>query len=177
MHEYAGTFRFIAYEWVLYAHVASVLLLALGQGVTIVVAWRLKEERELVRIQALLDLSRAATRPAWLAFGAMLLTGILLGLLGHWFGQAWLTVTIVLLLAMQVAMDVWGARPLNALRRAAGLEWSDRRKHPAGEPDYASVALARGALRPFALTLVGAGGMLLLLWLMMLKPSFAIAPP
>jgi len=58
-----------------------------------------------------------------------------------------------------------GTRRYSRLRQALGMPWFDGRKeHPAGEP--ASIE----EIHALALTVIGFGGIAIILWLMMFKP-------
>ena len=71
-----------------------------------------------------------------------------------------------------VGMTVFGTLFYGKVRKAAGLEFMENwRPHPPIEPASAEeidTLLSRG--QPVLLTMVGASGLILILWLMMFKP-------
>ena len=77
-----------------------------------------------------------------------------------------------LLIAIMVGMTVSGTLFYGKVRKAAGLHYMESFKpHPPLEPASAAeleALLARG--QPVLLTVMGFGGLLLILWLMMFKP-------
>jgi hypothetical protein len=101
-------------------------------------------------------------------------TGIILGFMGNWWGQLWIWASLVVLVLVFVGMQVRGSGYLTKLRKALGAPYFERmglqEPLPPASPDeinaLRSVSSSRGA------ELLGMGGiaLLLLLWLMTLKP-------
>lgn len=158
-----------------YLHVAGVLLLMLAHGATILVAFRVKREKDAARIGALLDLSRAAAPVFGVALLVVTVSGALLASLRHLWGAYWVWSSTLLFVGVAAAGYLWGAVPLNAVRRAAGIPYREKgRTHPARAPDHASLSMARHALVPWRLAVVAVGALLLILWLMMFRPALAV---
>ena len=136
------------------------------------VAFRLQGERNLERVRALLELSTASYPAMYGSLLVLLLAGIILGLLGNWWGHAWIWVSLILLIAMLIFMRGFGSRIYGEVRKAVGLPYYDKGKlHPPIEPASAeaiNAALAKG--RPTLLTVIGFGGIAVIAWLMMFKP-------
>jgi hypothetical protein len=154
-----------------FLHVAGVLLLMLAEGAVMAALFRVKHEKELPRIAALLDLSRSAAPVVWSALALVAATGALSASIGHTWGALWVWGSAALLLAMAVAGHVWGTIPLNAVRRAAGLAYKEgRTRKPGRAADHPSLALARHALQPWRVALVAAAAVLTILWLMLTRP-------
>ena len=86
----------VLYRWLVFLHVAVVLVFFLSHGVSASVAVRLRRERNFERAGALLDLSAAAYGVMFLSFLAVLATGITLGILGGWAGAGWFWASLVL---------------------------------------------------------------------------------
>ncbi len=102
----------------------------------------------------------------------LLLSGIIGGFMGHWWGEGWIWLSLALLIGINAAMFLIGSRHYTRLRKALGMPWFDRRKvQPPGEP--ASVeeidALLAGA-PAMSMTVIGFGGIAVILWLMIFKP-------
>jgi len=138
----------LPYGWIVYLHVASVLGFLALHGVSVVIPWQLRRNQDPAGARLLLLLSISTVRFAYGFLVAAVVTGVLAGLAGHWWGQRWIWAALVLVIVM---MGVMGAmsRGYHEARQAGG-------------------AVARP--NPVGFTVVGAGGLLILLWLMVLKP-------
>jgi 4-hydroxybenzoate polyprenyltransferase len=142
------------YRWIVFIHIASVLGLLLVHPVT--VAFHLKEERDDTRIRELLEVSEAASTLRWVFFGLTLATGILLGLMGSWWGSAWIWAALVIFVAIGVVMNRYGGRTIDLI--------ADTR-------DDAEMERLLTHFRPGILAFTGTGGLLLILYLMLFKPT------
>ena len=158
------------YEYVKFIHVASAFAFILAHGASGAVALGLRRERDPIRVAALLDLSRAALGPVtWIAALVMLLSGVLLGFQGDWWGRWWIWLSIVTLVVLMGAMTPMGAIRLNRIREALGIQVDRKRQAPvAATPSELAALLERWDPRP--LTGVGLGGLLVIIALMTLKP-------
>lgn len=154
------------YEWVIFAHLLGIFGFLLAHGAAAAVSFRLRGERELTRIGALLELSRSVTAVASASLLLLLVAGVILGFLGHWWGQGWIWTSLGLFLLMGVGMMALGSRPFNRTRQL--LAAGERSLQPAGLDKEVAAALA--ALHPIPLTLVGGAGLAIILWLMLFKP-------
>jgi len=173
----------VLYPAIVFIHLASILLLLLLHGGVVAVTFALKEERRSERVAALLDLSRLTFdssrwfgRIFWFDVIAVAASGVALMVLGGFWRHLWAWASIAVFLGIMVAMSSLGSGGMREVRRAAGLPWVVRqgfgppRWMAAEEPDAAALDRAAGALRVRELTLVGAGGFLILLALMVFKP-------
>ena len=97
------------------------LLFFIAHGTSMAVGFRLKRERDPARIRALLDLSSWSLGVApSIAFVVGLLAGIAAGIMGGWFGQAWIWIALVLFVVVAGVMTPMVAARLNVIRAAAG---------------------------------------------------------
>src|SRR2546426_12518835 len=94
------------YRWIPFIHIASVLGLLLVHPVT--VAFHLKEERVDLRIRELLEVSEAASVLRWIFFALVVVSGVVLGFLGSWWGSAWIWAALVLFAVIAVVMNRYG---------------------------------------------------------------------
>jgi 4-hydroxybenzoate polyprenyltransferase len=143
------------YRWIVFIHIASVLGLLLVHPVT--VAFHLKEERDDTRIRELLEVTEAASTLRWIFFGLVILSGVVLGFLGSWWSTAWIWAALAIFVLMGVVMNVYGGRMIDRI--------ADTR-------DNAEMERLLSRFRPWILALSGGGGLLLILYLMLFKPSF-----
>ncbi len=160
-------------EWWLFAHIVGAFAFVLAHGVSAGVGMRLRRERDVKRIRALLDLS-AATRGLMYGSSLVLLTaGVVSGFEGRWWGQAWIWAALGLFLALMVAAAVLTVPYYSRVREAVGLQSSRQRRRgieaeaPADPEELA--ALLSSPLPP-VIAWVGTVGLLALVWLMVLKP-------
>jgi hypothetical protein len=173
----------VLYLAILFIHLAAILLLLLLHGGAVAVTFALREERRPERVAALLDLSRFTFdsgswfgRLFWLDVLAVAASGVALMVLGGFWRHLWAWASIAVFLAIMGVMSSLGSGAMREARRAAGLPWVVRqgfgppRWMPAEAPDTAALDGVVAGLRVRELTLVGAGGFLVLLWLMVFKP-------
>jgi 4-hydroxybenzoate polyprenyltransferase len=142
------------YRWIVFIHIASVLGLLLVHPVT--VAFHLKEERDDTRIRELLEVSEAASTLRWVFFGLTVLSGVLLGFMGSWWGSAWIWAALVVFLLIAVVMNRYGGRTIDEI---------------ADTKDDAEMERLLSRFRPGILAVSGTGGLLLILYLMLFKPT------
>ncbi|HKC92255.1 MAG: hypothetical protein E6J23_12160 [Chloroflexi bacterium] len=142
------------YRFIVFIHIASVLGLLLVHPVT--VAFHLKEERDDTRIRELLEVTEAASKLRWFFFGLTIATGVLLGSLGSWWGTAWFWAALAIFVAIGVVMNVYGGRTIDRI---------------ADTHDDAEMERLLTRFSPWLLAVTGAGGLLVILFLMLFKPS------
>jgi 4-hydroxybenzoate polyprenyltransferase len=143
------------YRWIVFIHIASVLGLLLVHPVT--VAFHLKEERDDTKIRELLEVSEAASTLRWVFFWLTVVSGVVLGFMGSWWGSAWIWVALVLFLLIAVVMNRYGGRMIDQI--------ADTRND-------AEMERLLTRFRPGILAVTGTGGLLLILYLMLFKPTF-----
>jgi hypothetical protein len=145
------------------------------------VLFKLRGERKVERIRALLDLSKASIRWTYTFLILLGLSGGTAAYLGEWWRQGWVWASAALLTLIALAMDWIGDPYFDQLRVAVGLEEPQGPKGKKGAPapqnplpDTSAgaeklIRLLRSP-RPLLLALVGIVGLAAILWLMLLKP-------
>lgn len=160
------------YQWLAFLHILGVLGFLLSHGASASVTFALRQERNHERVSALLTLSTSSYPVMYLSLLILLVTGIITGVMGDWWGRGWIWTSLVLLIAIIVAMSLLGANKLSDLRKAIGLPYAVRGKtQPAVAPASAQeidALLSQG--NPMLLTIIGFGGIAVVAWLMMFKP-------
>jgi len=160
------------YPWVILLHIVGAFIFAASHGVAIWMAMQISRERDRVRMAALLDLSAASLGGLYVGLVLLLIGGIWGGLIGNWFGKLWIWLALGLLIAIAVLMYIIATPYFRSLRAAIGIKSEYGPKDapdPIPLPDAEVVALA--ARSPVAiLTGVGVGGLVIILWLMVVKP-------
>ncbi len=171
------------YPWVVYVHVASVFAFLLAHGVSAGVLFKLRSERTVERIRALLELSKASIRWTYTFLILLGLSGGTAAYLGDWWRQGWIWASAAVLILVALAMDWIGDPYYDQLRVAVGLAEPKGKtgktgtSAPPGGPvpqtqadeEEAVLQLLRSP-RPWLLALVGSVGLAAILWLMLLKP-------
>lgn len=162
------------YQWLVFAHILGVFGFLLAHGTAAAVAFALPRQREVERVRALLDLSRGANMVANVSLLVLLAAGITAGFMGHWWDQGWIWVALGLFILMSVIMSFLGSRSLNRLRQLVHAGNPSRSETISPSPlDPAAekqLAVLLTATHPWLLTVIGGGGLVLILWLMMFKP-------
>ena len=143
------------YQWIVFIHIASVLGLLLVHPVT--VAFHLKEERDDTRIRELLEVTEAASTLRWIFFGLVILSGVVLGFLGSWWSTAWIWAALAIFVLIGVVMNLYGGRMIDRI---------------ADTQDNAEMERLLSRFRPWILGVTGGGGLFVILYLMLFKPSF-----
>lgn len=157
------------YEWVVFLHVASVLGFMLGHGVQVTAMWQLRWEADPDKSLALLN-SVPNVGSVRILLGLVVLTGALAGILGSWWGQVWIWLSLVILALISVAMWRWGGPYYGLVEEAAtraiaaGLEPAELAAAQRG------LDAARYSWHTLGMTVIGLGGTAVVLWLMMFKP-------
>jgi 4-hydroxybenzoate polyprenyltransferase len=142
------------YQWIVFIHIASVMGLLLVHPVT--VAFHLKQERDDTRIRELLEVTEAASNLRWVFFGLTIASGIVLGFMGSWWGTAWIWAALAIFVIIGVVMNLYGGRTIDRIADAR---------------DDAEMERLLTRFRPGILAVTGAGGLLLILYLMLFKPG------
>jgi MFS family permease len=160
------------YPWIVLVHIVGAFLFALSHGVALWMVYQLPREKERSRIAALLDLSQASIGTMYGGFVLLLVGGIWAGIVGNWFSRGWIWAALGVLVAIVVVMYVVAAPYFRNLRIAVGAGSQYARKGetlPQPLPDADVIAIA--ARSPVAiLSAAGFGGLVVILWLMVVKP-------
>jgi hypothetical protein len=153
------------YPWLVFAHLVGVVLFALGHGGSVFVAFRIRAETDPAIIASQLAASRMSL---WPMYGGLLLLGIG-GLGAAWAGDfllaPWVVASYVVLAVVLVVMWAVASPYYMGIRKALEPE--------GGAPPIAVEDLSRRLdnRRPEILAAVGGIGLLILTWLMVLKPG------
>ena len=160
------------YQWVVLLHVIAAFAFALAHGVSAGVALKLRTEREIPRVQALLDLSQVATGGMYGAIAVLLIAGVAAAFIAGLWGKSWVWAAIVVLIVMFAAMYARATPWFAELRRAAGQGYYliGKGTQPAERPDATKLATLTASSRPMEIAVTGYAGLVLILWLMVMKP-------
>jgi glucan phosphoethanolaminetransferase (alkaline phosphatase superfamily) len=157
------------YPWLVFLHIAGAFLFVLAHGVSAVVAFRLRAERDPVRMTALLELSSMSLGVMYVGLLTLLVAGIVAAINRNWFSQGWPWAAIVVLVVVVVAMYALASRYYAGIREALGLP-SMNNKEPGPAKPADEIVRMLDSRRPEQIAGVGFVGLLIILWLMILKP-------
>jgi plastocyanin len=158
------------YQWWVLVHLAGVFAFLVSHGVSVVITFRLRKERDPARVAALLQLSSSTISTFYASLGVLLLGGIVATFLGNLWSYGWIWGAIVVLLLVSLAM-FFMARPYYRRVRfvtAAILEGS----RAVSAEQYDSILLSG---RPMTIAGIGFTGLLVILYLMLFKPTLGLS--
>lgn len=160
------------YALIKYLHVVGAFAFVLAHGASVFVSIKLRGEKSLERIRALLDLSSASLNLMYGGFMLLLIAGIADGFIGELWGKGWIWTALIILILTSVFMYYRGSFHYSSLRKAAGLPYMVGSKpQPAVAPlSEAEIATLLNTGRPFELAAVGGLALAVILWLMLFKP-------
>jgi predicted integral membrane protein DUF2269 len=156
------------YSWIVYLHVLSILAFLAGHGVTIGTIFKLRRQNNPEETKILLNLSRGSLQLSGAALMITLVTGITLGFLGNWWNQLWIWAALTTFMVGYALMSAFGTRSYDRARLNLGIKtFYKQRGKSAAQPQSGAVLTQSN----FAiLTILGAGGLIFILWLMLFKP-------
>jgi hypothetical protein len=160
------------HSWIVFIHVVGVILFLIGHGVSVFVAWRLRTERDVSAIRTLLDLSRRSIGLMSVGLVTWFLGGILAGFSGSWWtsGQLWIWASLALAIVVVGMMTPMGRFYFNRIRTAVGVDPRTNAADPNFVVDQGAVDAAIGSGNPMLLAALGIGALVILAWLMIVKP-------
>jgi hypothetical protein len=152
--------------------VLGAFMFAAGHGVSMFVVFQVHKERNRERLGALVDLSGWSLALAGIGLLVLLVSGIIAGVVLDSFGKWWIWIALALLVVIGGLMTPVGSRYLTDIRaalgqRTRGIKPSDPDPVPASDGELERLLASR---TPEVLLLMGAGGFLVILWLMRFRP-------
>ncbi|MBE7534659.1 MAG: hypothetical protein HS124_02875 [Anaerolineales bacterium] len=161
------------YQLVVFLYVVAVLGYLLAHGVSASVSYAIKNERDVNRIRALLDISEKSYPSMFLTLLAILVFGLAAAFLNMtWWRFGWIWVSLIVLVAIVVQMAVYGAAVFGEIRKATGIPYRVKGKPFPAEPARSDeeVFVVTAKVNPTLLLIVGYGGFAVIAWLMIVKP-------
>jgi hypothetical protein len=156
----------MAFNWWKLLHLAGLVGFLASHGVSMFVLHRIRTVNlDRSKIVELISFSGLTTMPMYISLGVLLLGGIGAGLTIHAFWQLWLTVSIVILIVTVALMTSIAAPYFKQITAACEVR-------PSGVPRKADEELDALLHSPknTMINVIGAGGLLSILYLMVLKP-------
>jgi uncharacterized membrane protein len=155
------------YPWFVLTHLVGLVLFATCHGASAFMAFRVRGERDPVVVDSLLKVGQLSVGPMYLGLVLLIVGGIGAAAGGNLWGQPWILASIAVFVVVLVVMWAVASPYYMGLRKA--LE----ERGPDGRPkiDEATLASMLATRRPEILALVGTVGLVLLVWLMVIKPG------
>ena len=155
----------IDYRWLVFIHIVGVLGFVMSHGVSMMVALRLRKERDRNRIAELLQFSGSSVMASYISLGILLIGGVWAGFRLDWWEYGWIWVSLGVLVFMIVEMGAVARPYYRRLKEAVEIR-------PSGVPrrsDEELDAMLRSRL-PLLNTVLGYASLLFITWLMVWKP-------
>jgi hypothetical protein len=157
------------YAWVVFVHVASVLAFMLAHGIHMTAMWATRREPDPERMLTFFnDLPKPTGLRVILL--VVVLSGATAGFIGSWWGSGWIWTSLVLLAFIGVAMWRFGGEFFSLVEAAAEAAVAARTGDPSNPALQAAYDAARRSWHTPGLSVIGLGGVAVILWLMMFKP-------
>lgn len=160
---------FDTYSWWKFLHVLGVLAFVMFHGVSSMVAFRLRKERDRTRIAELLQFSGTSIQGMYVSLGVLILFGVIAGFDGDWWRFWWIWISLGLLVATLAVMYVVARPYYQQLKDAIQLR-------PSGVPRRSDEDLDQ-IMRSSASTLTivwGTAALVIIAWLMIWKPTWQV---
>ncbi len=157
------------YPWIVLGHVSLVILALGAHGVSAFSLFRARSETDRTRLAAILDLSSMSLTSAGIGLLIALVLGIIAAVMGNHFSRLWPWAAIVVTVIVIGAMTPMAAAPMNRVREALGLRPAKKGEAPTVGTDQ-ELAAAQARLKPELVAAIGIGGIVLLTWMMEMKP-------
>jgi len=160
------------YPWIVLLHVGGAFLFVIAHGASIWTVNVIRRESQPPRIAALADLSSSSLSLAYIGLLMLLIGGIWAGIYASLFGSGWIWAALGVFIVVAVAMYAIATPFFKRLRIALGQRTMGLPKDapdPVAAPDAEILAVASAA-PAVALDVIGFGGLLVILWLMVVKP-------
>ncbi len=159
------------YGIVVLLHVLGAFGFVLAHGISMLVSFRLRTERDRARQAHLFELSSAGINLMYIGLGLLLVAGVAAGFLGGHWGRGWIWTAIGVLVVVMGVMYAVATPFYGRMRVAAGAPVPDQIKARYGssvtDADLAELATSN---RPMWLAAVGGIGLIAIIWLMLAKP-------
>jgi hypothetical protein len=158
------------YPWFVFVHLVGLVVFAVAHGVSMFAAFRMRAAAQPMAVQGALDASSMAMGPMYVGLLLLVIGGLGAAAAGDLWTKPWIIASIVVLILVVGAMYGVATPYYRRVREAVGITEPGK---PPGPPTATVEEL--GALldtkRPEILLGIGTVGLLVLLWLMVLKPG------
>jgi hypothetical protein len=159
------------YSWFVFLHLIGLVVFAAGHGVNMLAAFRIRTQRDARAVAAGLEASSAALGLVYVGLLLLIVGGLAAAWAGEQFGKPYIIASIVVLIVVIAAMYMIATPYYGRVREAVGLRPAKGATEPAAAVGEEELARLLDTRRPETLLVVGGVGLLVLIWLMVLKPG------
>lgn len=154
------------YNWLKFLHIAAVLGLLATHGVSMVVMYRIRGERDREKIQSLVTLSGETVVPMYISIALIVVFGVWAGFEGQRFDEWWLWASVGILVVTIGLMTAVAKPYFRRVKEACQVR-------PSGVPRVSDQELGEilGGPTAHVITAIGTIGLLAILYLMVFKPG------
>ncbi len=153
------------YQWFVFTHLAGIVLFVFAHGASAFAAYQIKGMRDPDVVSGYLTMSAQATRASYIGLLVLLIGGAGAATVNDFWPQPWVWGSVIVLVGVFVGMYAVGARYYYGLRDL--LTGKDGK--PPITPEELSAYLDSRV--PDILGGIGGLGLLVLVWLMVMKPG------
>jgi uncharacterized membrane protein len=153
------------YQWWVFLHIIGAVGFLLSHGVATAITFRLRKERDPAAVSAMIQLSRSTVIPFYASTLVLLTAGIVAGFIGNWWGRAWIWTALIVLVVTSFAMFALTKSFYGRVYRAAEMEAAGERPIPGQD-----LHILLASKRPWLVAIIGYGALIVIVWLMVLKP-------
>lgn len=155
------------YPWFVFAHLAGLVLFAVSHGASAFMAFRLRAAPDMATAKALLGVGQLSIGPMYVGLVLLIIGGLGAATVAGLWGRPWVIASVVVFIIVLVVMWAVASPYYMGLRKS----FEEPPKDGAQPPTWDAVRAQLDSRRPDALAGVGTIGLLLLVWLMVIKPG------
>lgn len=153
------------YQWFVFTHLVGLVIFVFAHGVSAFVSWQVRTLKDPAVVGGYLTMSQQAVAVAYVGLLALLIGGAAAATDAGLWAKPWVWGSVIVLVLVFAAMYGLASSYYTPLRKLiAGKD---------GQPPMDAEALAAylDSRRPEMISGVGALGLLVLIWLMVMKPG------
>ena len=156
---------FPAYTWWKFLHVAGVIAFVMFHGVSMMVAFRLRKERDRGKIAAMTQLSGSSVTAMYISLLWLIVFGVIAGIQGDWWNDGWFWISIALLVVVALEMGAVARPYYERVKEAIEVR-------PSGVPRRSDEELEEILRSPIGLwnAVFGLAVLATIAWMMIFKP-------
>ena len=156
---------FTAYTWWKFLHVAGVIAFVMFHGASMMVAFRLRKERDRAKIAAITQLSGSSLMGMYVSLLWLVVFGVIAGIQGAWWNDGWFWIAIGLLVVTVGEMSAVARPYYERVKEAIEVRAS-------GVPRRSDEELDEILRSPIGLwnAVFGLAVLAVIAWLMIFKP-------
>ncbi len=158
------------YPWLVFAHIAGVVLFVAAHGVSMFAAFSIRGQRDPRAVAVLLTASKRAVALAYLGLLLLVVGGVGAALATGVMDRLWIIGSIVILVAVMSAMYGMATTYYIGIRSLVG-DGLEQGGEDSPVVDRATLDARLDSRRPELLVVVGGSGLAILVWLMVFKPG------